>query len=853
MSALLAPQLARAQAPGSLTPLASPNNCVEATGSASSECSTKASGLTGTENVAVSPDGDNVYSIGFNDSAITEFRRNADGSLTEIGCVADHTNGAGTCSQNATATGLVDPRAIAVSPDNQNVYVAAGSSSNGDVAEFTRGADGTLTQISGHDCIAENSTPGCNDVGGHGLEFPNDLAVYGQNVYVADQVGKAVTELVRAADGSLSEPDGAADCIEDASASGSECSNTGTGLSDVTTVVVSPLGDNVYTAGAPNLSSNGSIAEFARSSAGALTQFASPDNCIGTPEPNQTCGSAAAGLGGAVGLVVSPDGDNVYAASQFESGPIAEFSRGAGGALAQLASPNDCISEQGFGCGSAAVGIGSGFELAVSQDGQNVYAAAPTSFCSSGNGCADVAELARNAGGALTELSSPDSCIQDASAHGNECPGNENGTGLGGAGIAVSPDGNNVYVTGTDSIAEFARGTHAMTVSVSGSGSGAVSDGTGAIACPSTCSNAYTTDTTVTLTATPTSGSTFAGWSGACTGTGPCQVIMNADNAVSATFSGGPGTPGPVVTGTPSAVTDSGAGFQGSVNPEGLATTVYFEYGLDKRYSQVGASGPSYTARTPSQPIAADFTDHSVGPVTVSGLVPDALYHLRLVATNSAGTAFGQDVTFKTSPAPVPTAPALGQSFNLAPVSGVVQVLIHGHLVPLTQLRQLPAGVAIDSRHGTFQLITATGTGGTARDAASKGKRGKTQTGKFGGAVVRIHQLTSGPNRGMTTVMMVLSAFKGAPSQAICNARGAADAQTARSRVIQLLHASAHGKFSTSGRYSAATVRGTNWTMTARCDGTLVHDITDSVVVTDFVLHRTIILNAGQSYLAPGP
>ena len=39
--------------------------------------------------------------------------------------------------------------------------------------------------------------------------------------------------------------------------------------------------------------------------------------------------------------------------------------------------------------------------------------------------------------------------------------------------------------------------------------------------------------------------------------------------------------------------------------------------------------------------------------------------------------------------------------------------------------------------------------------------------------------------------------------------------------------------------------------MTARCDGTLTRVITDSVVVTDFVRHKTIILHAGQSYLAP--
>ena len=73
------------------------------------------------------------------------------------------------------------------------------------------------------------------------------------------------------------------------------------------------------------------------------------------------------------------------------------------------------------------------------------------------------------------------------------------------------------------------------------------------------------------------------------------------------------------------------------------------------------------------------------------------------------------------------------------------------------------------------------------------------------------------------------------------------------SRVLQLLRASAHGKFRTRGRYSAATVLGTAWTVADRCDGTLTHDLTDSVSVTDFVRHKTIILHAGQSYLPSAP
>jgi hypothetical protein len=82
---------------------------------------------------------------------------------------------------------------------------------------------------------------------------------------------------------------------------------------------------------------------------------------------------------------------------------------------------------------------------------------------------------------------------------------------------------------------------------------------------------------------------------------------------------------------------------------------------------------------------------------------------------------------------------------------------------------------------------------------------------------------------------------------------GEASAAALSSRTLQLLHASAHGKFRTSGRYSAATVRGTRWTIADRCDGTLTRDITDSVVVTDFVRHKNIVLHPGQRYLALAP
>ena len=52
----------------------------------------------------------------------------------------------------------------------------------------------------------------------------------------------------------------------------------------------------------------------------------------------------------------------------------------------------------------------------------------------------------------------------------------------------------------------------------------------------------FASGSTVTLTATPTGGSTFAGWGGACSGTGPCVVVMNGSQTVAATFTAAPTT-----------------------------------------------------------------------------------------------------------------------------------------------------------------------------------------------------------------------------------------------------------------------------------------------------------------------
>ena len=65
---------------------------------------------------------------------------------------------------------------------------------------------------------------------------------------------------------------------------------------------------------------------------------------------------------------------------------------------------------------------------------------------------------------------------------------------------------------------------------------GAVSSSPPGINCGTDCAETYLGGTVVTLTVTPGSGYTFAGWSGACSGTGACQVTMSDAKTVRALF-----------------------------------------------------------------------------------------------------------------------------------------------------------------------------------------------------------------------------------------------------------------------------------------------------------------------------
>jgi bacillolysin len=115
------------------------------------------------------------------------------------------------------------------------------------------------------------------------------------------------------------------------------------------------------------------------------------------------------------------------------------------------------------------------------------------------------------------------------------------GGGCGGTGTC------SLVLNQDQSVSAAFRGTvsYALTVGRVGSGSGLVTSNPAGIDCGTDCSENYAGGTSVTLTASAASGSRFAGWSGACAGTGTCQVLMNQAQAVTANFQSGSGPGAP--------------------------------------------------------------------------------------------------------------------------------------------------------------------------------------------------------------------------------------------------------------------------------------------------------------------
>ena len=118
------------------------------------------------------------------------------------------------------------------------------------------------------------------------------------------------------------------------------------------------------------------------------------------------------------------------------------------------------------------------------------------------------------------------------------------------------------------------------------------------------------------------------------------------------------------VTLAATSVTSTGAVFNGNVAPNGVATTVSWFYGGTTNYGHA----------TSSLQVSGVGTNATTVSNSVSGLSPGVLYHVELLAVNSAGSTAGGDVTFATPPtAPgVETLPASG----IDPTNGVLNGIV---------------------------------------------------------------------------------------------------------------------------------------------------------------------------------
>ena len=179
--------------------------------------------------------------------------------------------------------------------------------------------------------------------------------------------------------------------------------------------------------------------------------------------------------------------------------------------------------------------------------------------------------------------------------------------------------------------------------------------------------------------------------------------------------------------------------------------------------------------------------------------------------------------------------PRLGRFVLSRPLHGGEAFGLSGmhRTVPLKDNLGLPFGSTLDATSGAVKLTAARAGGGTP-DRHLLGRRVPREAaalaaGADGRDAHRWHQ--------------PLEVQQG-------ELQSAQRPRLARPRVLRRLFGSAHGRFRTRGRWSTATVRGTEWSVIDRCDGTLTTVKRGTVTVRDKVKHKTVTLKSGQSYLA---
>mgnify|MGYP005840022739 FL=1 len=309
-----------------------------------------------------------------------------------------------------SVTRLSGPTALALSPDGRHAYVT--SESLDAVVAFRRNqADGHLSLIAQYDPSQTGFSTAL-------LDGPMDIRVSpdGKSVYVASKNDDAVVVLSR------DEATGTLVFIEnqeDGVLSVPDAESPNAGLTGVRRLLVTPDGEFVYAAGT---GANG-VAVFERDTTTGALRFVEAE-IDGQDDPNDA-GGAVEGMGQPAGLALSDDGAQLYVASRF-------------GDAVQVFDRNAAEADPDYGRLSFATayinglesidGLNGAFDIAASEDGAHVYVSVEDDD--------GVVLFDRDADGMLSQ--------RTVWRHETtERPGLR-----GAQGLAIAPDGLEVFVTG---------------------------------------------------------------------------------------------------------------------------------------------------------------------------------------------------------------------------------------------------------------------------------------------------------------------------------------------------------------------------------------------------------------------
>ncbi len=377
-----------------------------------------AGSLDGVAALAVAPGGHHLYASAFGADTVSSFTIGNDGRPRFRGCVADATASVEGCA-TAPAGTLRGPAGLAVG--RGTLFVTSERSSTVSRLDLYGGIPPTF-----RNCLA--ATRGlCTSGEQASLRGATAVALGpgGRDLYVASSEGGALTRL-RSGGGAL-RPAG---CLAYAGAFGCGRARKNS-LVGADAIAVAPNGRAAYAVAF----SSAAVTELGRSSSGALSYR----GCVGDRGPADCRPLHRGTLTGAAGIAVSPDGREVYVASQV--GTVTRFAVTASGRLAF----SGCIGDGGVaGCAPVPGRVLAGATgIVVAPDGRTLYVAA--------KGSNAIVVLSTD-GGAPRFLG----CVRAGGGHGcTAAPA----ASLGGAyAVAAGAGGGSLYTgaTATGAVAAFA-------------------------------------------------------------------------------------------------------------------------------------------------------------------------------------------------------------------------------------------------------------------------------------------------------------------------------------------------------------------------------------------------------------